>query len=46
MLSHQMDRAVKIWRIPWFEEHTLVRADKPLFTSAFIHNSRVLSVAW
>ncbi|KAL0581597.1 hypothetical protein V5O48_000413 [Marasmius crinis-equi] len=43
-----MDRAVKIWHIPFpfNTDQKLVREDKPLFSSSGIHNARVLSIAW
>ncbi|KDQ63385.1 hypothetical protein JAAARDRAFT_169149 [Jaapia argillacea MUCL 33604] len=41
-----MDRAVKIWRLPAFDQVTLSREDKPLFSSSRIHTARVLSVSW
>ncbi len=49
----QMDRMVKIWRMPQIDhakvkidsEH-LAREDKPLFSTDLIHNARVLSIAW
>ncbi|KAI0695161.1 hypothetical protein BC835DRAFT_1347868 [Cytidiella melzeri] len=47
------DCAVKIWRMPYVDfkkvdvdsEH-LAREDKPLFSTNFIHKSRVLSIWW
>ncbi|KAF9270187.1 hypothetical protein L218DRAFT_952372 [Marasmius fiardii PR-910] len=43
-----MDRAVKIWHIPFpFQEgQKLIREDKPLFSSTTIHKARVLSIDW
>lgn len=49
----QMDRVVKIWRIPQVDhekikqnqEH-LAREDKPLFSTNLLHKSRVLGIAW
>ena len=49
----QVDRAVKIWRMPYVDyrkvkegtEH-LAREDKPLFTTDLIHDARVLSIWW
>ncbi|KAL0071939.1 hypothetical protein AAF712_000862 [Marasmius tenuissimus] len=46
-----MDRAVKIWHIPFPSFYTgtdqkLVREDKPLFSSTCIHMARVLSINW
>ncbi|KAG7099176.1 hypothetical protein E1B28_001047 [Marasmius oreades] len=43
-----MDRAVKIWHIPFpfLPDQKLVREDKPLFSSTTIHKARVLSIDW
>ncbi|KAI0082300.1 WD40 repeat-like protein [Panus rudis PR-1116 ss-1] len=41
-----MDRAVKIWRIPYSDDSSLAREDKPLFSTDMIHKARVLSIAW
>ncbi|KAE9408152.1 hypothetical protein BT96DRAFT_808578 [Gymnopus androsaceus JB14] len=44
-----LDRAIKIWHIPYFSKRSrqrLLREDKPLFSSSMIHKSRVLSVNW
>jgi len=45
-LIYQVDRCVKIWRLPSLDDASLSREDKPLFSSSRIHQSRVLSVAW
>ena len=49
----QMDRCVKIWRVPYVDyekvrnnEEQLAREDKPLFSTDLIHKSRVLAIAW
>ncbi|KAL4242151.1 WD40/YVTN repeat-like-containing domain superfamily protein [Abortiporus biennis] len=40
------DRAVKIWALPAFQDEALVREDKPLFSTRFIHKGAVLSISW
>jgi hypothetical protein len=42
----QVDRTVKIWRLPPLDGDSLAREDKPLFSSGQIHKARVLSVTW
>ncbi|KIK70923.1 hypothetical protein GYMLUDRAFT_235325 [Collybiopsis luxurians FD-317 M1] len=41
-----MDRAIKIWHIPYFSPGKLIREDKPLFSTTMIHKAMVLSVHW
>ncbi|KAG6862368.1 hypothetical protein C0995_011808 [Termitomyces sp. Mi166 len=42
----QLDRLVKIWHIPRASRETLIREEKPLFSSSRIHKARVLSISW
>ncbi|KAG6851175.1 hypothetical protein H0H93_015185 [Arthromyces matolae] len=41
-----LDRLVKIWHLPEPMQGTLIREDKPLFSSSRIHKARVLSISW
>ncbi|KAH0590803.1 hypothetical protein H2248_000926 [Termitomyces sp. 'cryptogamus'] len=41
-----LDRLVKIWHVPRASKETLIREDKPLFSSGRIHKARVLSISW
>ncbi|EJD04130.1 WD40 repeat-like protein [Fomitiporia mediterranea MF3/22] len=41
-----MDRAVKLWRIPVATGDKIAREDRPLFSSADVHDAQVLSVNW
>ncbi|KAI6162141.1 hypothetical protein EDD17DRAFT_1580145 [Pisolithus thermaeus] len=44
--AFDMDRAVKVWRLPQMSFDKMAREDKPLFSSTRIHKARILSVNW